>query len=1753
MLELDKLVFAVETKELDEAIAKVDKLGSAVSKLNKPLKNLEEKSQEASEGVKDLAKESENTEKKLTGVERALEKQATRMKILRDESIQLTDGVERLGKGFTSSQASQLANLKLLGATTEQINLLAKSFKDYNDITGVNTFDASANGLSRLQKEIKELNQVNELASKGFGLTREELKFLARDTNAVTQAFTAEGKSTEELSLALTKLNTEFVQASQSRNKLIAEAKLHEDRLKAEAKAMAESARMQSDSSDAMFRNHQLKMDQDRKTHEQIMKEMRLFYKEQEKLSASTAKPMVAQDSHIAAYYKQQEKATKEAAKATEWLTMEMMRVENALEGLNKNIAVSSSNRLLRFKESLAASGIASDIAAQKYEAYSKVIETIDKKRLAKQKSDEQERIKNLSRGLAPQISDVAVSLYGGMSPMTVLMQQGLQVRDLIQSSGVEAAKLNEVLKKTGSDFLSTLTGTFKAIGSLAVGVLQAAGKSMVDFAMQITFSNALVNRLEDSLIKLGVSAETAAKSFIVMRTVMTTLAAGTLGLGAIILGPTLIAMKQLADEQTSVARSNAEFGASFGASTEEIIKYKSGLNDLGITSATATEIFTEVAKAGNITKEMFDAVAVSASNYSKYVGGEASAVVKQYSQAIKDPVKELTEFGIKTGYVSAEQIKLVDSLVKTGQTNTAQTETVKILEKAYTNMAENAKRDISGLDSTLITLKTTLSTVWDEFKNSSSVANSLDGLNTIVKAISKSVAFLAMGFKQVATMIGFLNSPEGVPIATAWETAKAQMQEYVSEFEKTVKKIDGVGGNGVDGLTPEQRKQNSEKLRTLEAQKKLQEALGLNAKDQSKELTRSQYISLRIEEERIKAGTGAVVSIKLATEAAKKFGEEWDKANKKKQNPIDTSYNNTLEQFSKNIVDATSKQNDYTKSQEAFLNIANSKEWLTYSQAQRNNIAAKAEAAIQTELQAKEEQRLMEIIDQQWKLTSKAQESMKDMQDKRKAEGEKVIQQAKDRIELLNEEFYDLNEQKAIYGKLTSDQKKQLEIAKATLLYKKEIQKIDSNKLLTSENAAEARELAEIERIKRLQNIEQAAILEAVQFEKKQREELVNAFESSIVTALTKGGKEGATQLRNELVSQLSKPITIMVKAVVDQISGLGSSLESDSLIGGASSLITGLGTGLTSITQAGVGGWLSAGSSLIGTGTFSGIGAGLGMLAGPLALVAGIADLISSLDDSGTAHMGGYAAYSAETGTTMGAALRGQAGGQFGLGDADIKTATNTMLAGVSKGIVGILDNTANAFGKQAGYYAATAFADDTSDDGAWGALAIKLGDKVIADWADTQTSRWAPKEFANGEEGLKQYQDALAKSTLDTIKAMGLPEWASNMLSAIGDAPTMESLTTTLSNISAIKAMLTGVGDVIADLFGNTVSSSEEAVIALSGLSGGIEKLTSNLSGYYQNFYTSEERLTKLRNSTTAELAKLGLTLPATREQFRLMLENAQKLGDSKTVAGLLGMQEAINQLVPTFEDVAQAIKDQLSSVEKVIDSLNSVFSLLDTNINSLYAASISKETTAAKGNAFINSAIAIARTGGAIPSEQELSKAIEAARTGVDSNTKFSSLVDQQRAQRELVARLKELQGLTSERISAAEATRIATQDTAKNTAELVSLIEQFVQRNASVQKFASGGVFTNTVVSKPTMFSNSLMGESGPEAIMPLTNIGGTLGVKAVPSDSGVTEALIEQVTLLRAEVRAVVSNTSKVARMLDDVTQDGDSVRTTVV
>ena len=73
-----------------------------------------------------------------------------------------------------------------------------------------------------------------------------------------------------------------------------------------------------------------------------------------------------------------------------------------------------------------------------------------------------------------------------------------------------------------------------------------------------------------------------------------------------------------------------------------------------------------------------------------------------------------------------------------------------------------------------------------------------------------------------------------------------------------------------------------------------------------------------------------------------------------------------------------------------------------------------------------------------------------------------------------------------------------------------------------------------------------------------------------------------------------------------------------------------------------------------------------------------------------------------------------------------------------------------------------------------------------------------------------------------------------------------------------------------------------------------------------------------------------------------------------------------------------------------------------------------------------------------------------------------------------------------------------------------------------------KKFATGGAFTGDgVVQRPTYFDLGQMAEAGPEAIMPLTNIGGRLGVRA--TGMGDSSAVVGAIAALQVQMERLIA------------------------
>lgn len=450
------------------------------------------------------------------------------------------------------------------------------------------------------------------------------------------------------------------------------------------------------------------------------------------------------------------------------------------------------------------------------------------------------------------------------------------------------------------------------------------------------------------------------------------------------------------------------------------------------------------------------------------------------------------------------------------------------------------------------------------------------------------------------------------------------------------------------------------------------------------------------------------------------------------------------------------------------------------------------------------------------------------------------------------------------------------------------------------------------------------------------------DSIENSLTDALMRGFESGkgfaenlVDTVKNTFNTMVLRPIvSAIVNPVAGAVSGalgFGGTASAATVSAGGSSAASGLGMsalgatvgsyfgagGIAGSVAAGagwvtgattLGGSLTAAGSLAATGTLGGIASSLGMVVGalgPIALGIGAAVAIwKKFDTSGTYHAGGAAmATSAGVSAVSAASLnmeRIQTNGE-----------TQKLVSSLASGVVSILDSTALAFGKSAGYQAATAFADDTSKDGAWGSLVIsKLGQSIV-NWQDTRgNGKWAQKTFADGQKGQEQYLAALTSSVRTALNSIGLPEWARTMLNGVASDASLDELAKVVDQINKTQAAL---GAMRSQLVGFN-SMSDEAVSALMAASGGIDTLFSNAGSYFDSFYSEAEKNATLTAKVADALAAVNLQMPTSRDGYRALLEEQMKLGaeGAEAAAVLLNLNQAFAQLHPEVEQTAAAAR-------------------------------------------------------------------------------------------------------------------------------------------------------------------------------------------------------------------------------------------------
>jgi len=1636
-LNLSELKFSVNTQELEDAASKIKALGTEVGNLSKSMSGLTKetaasakaqsvanlnnaKAEEVlAKAILSTTKAEQISSKAAEAKEKVLAKTTKNVKDADAAYLGLSESLTRtrdlMSESWTRGEANQIKMAESAGLVGSNLEYVKSILKDIGALSS-SPFDNSIGAVRAMNKEFEGLVLRSKLVSQGIELNNKQLTLYAR--------------LAAEASVEVKKIGLDPSQGEglTQYNKILKDSQDEFVKIAVANKEMLDSEKLLG------------------KQHRETASAKSFLIKEDER----------------------------------------MLSVQDQMNtGTLRSISISEKAALAtaNYARNLKLAGVNGTEAASRLAKYSAMQKDVAAKEEARVAG-------NLSRALMPQVTDVAVSLWSGQSPLTVLLQQGGQVVDMFKLSGLEASKLGETMKSAMKGMIPSIAAVGGAVGGLLVDGMKGATSAIGGFVAKMTGVPQLMELARKSVIDASSDFDSAASNVAKLDKVFAGVGAGLgVGIGAslVMLTAMAVAAYQSIQVLTDLSKAIVSVGASYGLTRDQIVQYSESIAKSGITTNAAIGALTEMIKAGAGTASSLVAITEAAMNLEKYGGQAVAETAKEYAKLKDDPVKALSELRINTGLVTEENMRNVTSLVEQGKEISAVEEATRILMQAQSQQAQQLKDDLNPLQQLWIDMKSTIADVWDEVSRVAqgtiavtafrviweTVSVALGTVLRLIGGISTSIAALLHGdFKAAGGIL--IESIEGIG------AAGRKSGQAIADAASGVKAVQDAGTKARQA----ESKAETDRLKYEVVIKKFKEDA---LKDSIKTSSKQQYVNDMIAKQNKLIGEGSKLKAEDEAFIRKQLGAQWQDAQKKptKSNAdkeaerIAKSYASSMQSVEKATNLATKAEEDYTNAQRLALDIFSKPEFLKYSDDQKRALVTKLETVIAVEQQIEAEKRLSENNKERLEFLDAEKKIQEEQQAIYRANSETITQETTSlalRQELLgktDEEQKKINESYATQNKLTQ----------IDLKYSKQRLDLQAKYLkLQDEKGGDFDYVKFNEEMKRSveQQGQEAKLVwdgvaqSAAEDYQKEMKAISGSITDIIVTALFEGGKAGSQKIKDALKASFKNAITVQVNAVVNaSLSSLTSAGKASGGTGtgsAVSDLLSGVSSFLPSGISAGfgaLGGGYAAGSALgtsaimpsltmIGEATgLTSLAAGVGQLAGALGPVAlgigAIMQLAKSLDDSGTYHTGALSQYSAAGGTAS-----SQTHGAFGMGfgGVDASAGTQKLTESLSKGIVDILDMTATTFGKEAGYKAATAFADDSSGDGAWGGLLISQLEKTIVNWDTTRASKWAPKVFSDGEAGMQEYLSSTVASVKSALIEMQLPDWAEGYINALGSTATLDELGTVVQMIQVTKEAFNSLGEVFPGL----INMSDAAQSSLLAASGGIGALATTATSFYDNFFTEDEKLNRATAKTSEAFGKLGIVMPEVnsgmREWYKQEVLRAMALDQSvpanaKATVAILNLQGAVNDIAPAFDSAVsalsniedalgntesaydkleksinlekQALQNSINSAKEARDALKGIFDTLSSSINSIYGnVTSTSNMLASSGRALITSAT----KSGVMPDQASLTNAIAAVNAGMDDST-FATKVEADRSRLAFANDLEKLRNQAGKQLSTAD--------------------------------------------------------------------------------------------------------------------------------
>jgi len=421
-------------------------------------------------------------------------------------------------------------------------------------------------------------------------------------------------------------------------------------------------------------------------------------------------------------------------AQAYVYGTLEKLNYQVSLveEGMGKG----ATNAAFRFEQSLKKLGLSVSEQERLLKQFGDAQTTL----AVKQNKDKMDYV---ARAVAPQITDIVVGLSTGQSPMTVMLQQGGQLRDMFGQMGVASQDMSKVMRESmvqmAGSVKGTLLGMFGLFQGFFIDMTKGAGasvgrlatdmtKSFIGFTQGAKAAENFKNSIEGASSAMGPVVPGVNK----ISAAFTGLFATGLAAAASSLILIAISMKDVLSLSSDLSKAINTTGASLGMSTGAAIQFSKSID--GLSQTRGIEVLTEMAKQGGFTREQFALSAKAISEYSKTTGTSLSDTVKMFKELEKDPVQALYKLNSAMGTIPLAAIAQVNALREAGKAYEANLLSTELLAKGQREVADTIKKEWDVIDKIWDKAKTT----WGELKsalNSALMPSGTDSFKDLERA----------------------------------------------------------------------------------------------------------------------------------------------------------------------------------------------------------------------------------------------------------------------------------------------------------------------------------------------------------------------------------------------------------------------------------------------------------------------------------------------------------------------------------------------------------------------------------------------------------------------------------------------------------------------------------------------------------------------------------------------------------------------------------------------------------------------------------------------------------------------------------------------------------------------------------------------------------------------------------------------------------------------------------------------------------